>query len=96
MPALTNAKHERFAQELAKGKTADDAYVEAGYKPSRANASTLRTKQNISARVAELLERAAARLATKSNVSALSQGHPAANPLQQTRKLLARAPRLQR
>lgn len=30
MPALPNAKHERFAQELAKGKTGDEAYVAAG------------------------------------------------------------------
>jgi hypothetical protein len=32
MAALLNAKHERFAQELAKGKTADEAYQIAGYK----------------------------------------------------------------
>lgn len=31
MTALTNAKHERFAQELAKGRPALEAYVEAGY-----------------------------------------------------------------
>lgn len=33
MPVLDNAKHERFAQELAKGKTADEAYKEAGLCP---------------------------------------------------------------
>ena len=32
MPALTNPKHERFAQELAKGKPAYEAYVLAGHK----------------------------------------------------------------
>jgi hypothetical protein len=47
MPILSNPRHERFAQELANGKTASDAYTAAGYKPSRANASTLRTNQNI-------------------------------------------------
>lgn len=30
MTALSNPKHERFAQELAKGKTATEAYVVAG------------------------------------------------------------------
>ena len=34
MPALENQRHERFAQELAKGKTATEAYVLAGYKPN--------------------------------------------------------------
>lgn len=61
MPVLSNARHERFAQELAKGNTADEAYVLAGYKASRANASTLRAKQNVSDRVTELLDRAAVR-----------------------------------
>jgi phage terminase small subunit len=55
MPALTNPKHERFAQELASGKTADESYVTAGYKPNRGNAGVLRHKQYISIRVAEIL-----------------------------------------
>lgn len=55
MPVLDNARHERFAQELAKGKTADEAYTLAGYKPHRGNASTLRANQNIEARIAEIL-----------------------------------------
>jgi phage terminase small subunit len=58
MPILPNPKHERFAQELAKGKSADAAYVTAGYRENRHNASTLRNKQNILNRLAELLERA--------------------------------------
>lgn len=61
MPALTNAKHERFAQELAKGASADEAYQTAGYKQNRGNAATLKANQNIADRVAELLERAAVR-----------------------------------
>jgi phage terminase small subunit len=32
MPRLQNAKHELFAQELAKGETADKAYQLAGYR----------------------------------------------------------------
>jgi hypothetical protein len=61
VPVLTNPRHERYAQELAKGKTADDAYSSAGFKPNRGNASTLKTNQSILARVAELQERAAIR-----------------------------------
>lgn len=61
MPALENPRHERFAQELAKGKTADEAYQDAGFKANRGNASTLKANQNISERVAELLDRAAIR-----------------------------------
>lgn len=61
MPALTNPKHERFAQELAKGKSASEAYVEAGYKANDGNASTLKGNQKVEARVAEILDRAAVR-----------------------------------
>jgi phage terminase small subunit len=53
LPALSNPKHERFAQELFKGKTADEAYQNAGYQPSRKNASRLRTKEDIQRRIAE-------------------------------------------
>ena len=62
MPALANPKHERFAQELAKGKTADEAYRLAGYKASRSAASRLSANVNISTRVKEILERAATRV----------------------------------
>lgn len=58
MPVLPNPKHERFAQELAKGKSADAAYVAAGYRENHGNAGALRRQQHISIRVAELLERA--------------------------------------
>lgn len=61
MPALSNAKHELFAQGLAKGKTADEAYQDAGYAPNRGNASTLKANQNVEARVAEILNKAATR-----------------------------------
>jgi phage terminase small subunit len=56
MPALENARHERFAQELAKGKTQEQAYIDAGYSPdaARVNASRLMTNDNIGERVAEL------------------------------------------
>lgn len=60
MPALANPRHERFAQELAKGKSATEAYAEAGYEESRSAASRLSSNVNVQARVAELQERAAA------------------------------------
>lgn len=56
MPALSNPKHERFAQELSKGKTATEAYVLAGYKPNDGNAATLKGNQRVLGRVAELQE----------------------------------------
>lgn len=59
MTILPNARHESFAQALAKGKSAAEAYVEAGYKPSRSAASRLSTNVNIERRVAELQGRAA-------------------------------------
>ena len=46
MLALSNARHERFAQGLAEGKTQAQAYVDAGFSPknARANASALLQK----------------------------------------------------
>lgn len=55
MPVLLNPKHERFAQELAKGKAADESYALAGFSPNRGNASVLKHKQNILNRVSEIL-----------------------------------------
>lgn len=57
MPILPNPRHERFAQELATGKSADEAYQEAGYSPARQNASRLMANDTIRARVAELQQR---------------------------------------
>jgi len=62
MPALTNPKHERFAQELAKGKSQAEAYVDAGYAASEPNASRLTSNEKVRARVAEIQERAAAKV----------------------------------
>ena len=56
---LKNARHERFAQAVASGKPADEAYKAAGYKPDRAHASRLAANGNIR-RVAELQDAAAA------------------------------------
>lgn len=59
MAALDNARHERFAQELAKGKSQTEAYVAAGYKDNRSAASRLAEDVNVCERVAELQERGA-------------------------------------
>lgn len=61
MPALTNSRHERFAQELAKGKSQSEAYEAAGYNPSRSAAARLAADVNICERVASIQGRAAIR-----------------------------------
>lgn len=61
MPVLKNARHESMAQALAKGKTADEAYALAGYKPDRGNASRLTAKDSIRARVDEIVGKGAER-----------------------------------
>jgi phage terminase small subunit len=62
MPVLTNAKWELFAQHLAKGKTANEAYELAGYTPNDGNCIRLKGNESISTRVAELLSRSAKRV----------------------------------
>ena len=54
MPTLQNPRHERFAQELATGKSADAAYVVAGYRSNRSNAARLSANKDIQKRVAEI------------------------------------------
>ena len=56
MPLLENTKHERFAQALAAGKSAVDAYEFAGYRRNRGHASTLRKDPKLLKRVDEILE----------------------------------------
>jgi phage terminase small subunit len=60
MPILENPRHERFAQLLAEGKTADEAYEGAGYKPNAGNACRLKGNDKVSERVGEILGKAAA------------------------------------
>lgn len=61
MPVLDNSRHEAFAQHLAKGLSASEAYTKAGYADSRSAASRLLTNVNVKARLAELQSRAAER-----------------------------------
>jgi Terminase small subunit len=57
---LQNVKWERFAREFAAGESLEAAYVRAGYekagKFARFNASKLRNKPAVKARIAELME----------------------------------------
>jgi len=72
VPVLSNPRHERFAQGIAKGKSQHDAYIYAGYKgltgaknrdkDCRSNAGHLARTPQIAARIAELLERQAKRV----------------------------------
>jgi phage terminase small subunit len=55
MPRLANPRYERFAQELAIGKSATESYVTAGFKNNRHNAAALARTQHILARVAEIM-----------------------------------------
>ncbi len=54
MPILPNSRHEKFAQQLATGKSATEAYALAGFKPSRRNASRLKSNEDVAARVLEI------------------------------------------
>ena len=54
MAILKNARHEKFAQYIAKGMSADASHTAAGYKPSRQNAARMSSYDDIVGRVAEL------------------------------------------
>ena len=54
MGEIQNPRHERFAQELAAGKTADAAYEAAGYQKHRGNAARLSANEHVKERVAEI------------------------------------------
>ena len=60
MPILKNPKHERFSQELAKGKSAAEAYVNAGYEYNNGNCIRLKGNESVKSRVEELQKRASA------------------------------------
>jgi len=54
MSPLCNSRHEKFAQELATGRSAADAYERAGYKANYGNCIRLKGNERVAARVAEL------------------------------------------
>ncbi|MFG1182135.1 terminase small subunit [Xanthobacter versatilis] len=61
MPPLRNGRRERFAQLVAEGRTAVEAYTEAGFRENRQNAHRLANDPDVRRRIAELQERGAMR-----------------------------------
>src|SRR5450631_4087073 len=59
MPPLNNTRHERFAQALFEGHTADESYALAGYKPNDGNCIRLKGNERVKARLSELQAAAA-------------------------------------
>lgn len=59
MPALTNSRHEKFAQCVVSGLSADAAYGAAGYRPDRGHAARLAANGSVRARIEELMAEAA-------------------------------------
>lgn len=55
MAVLPSPRHESFAQARAQGKSADEAYQQAGFRPHRGNAHRLSTNESIKRRVAEIV-----------------------------------------
>jgi hypothetical protein len=78
MPILRHARHEKFSQAIAAGRTAGDAYMEAGYECSphkaRGHGHRLRTREDIAARIQELLsqQRGVEEAATRQAVERLA------------------------
>jgi phage terminase small subunit len=71
MPVLS-PKHEKFAQHLAQGEAATDAYELAGYKPSRFNASKLGNNPAVKERVIQITTKTAEMAAKAAAVTAES------------------------
>ncbi len=55
MAILKNTRHEKFAQYIATGMSATEAYAKVGYKPSEAHASRLAGYGKVRTRVADLM-----------------------------------------
>ena len=53
MPTLRNPRHEKFAQLVASGMTAQAAFTQAGYKAPQ-NAPRLRNDELVAKRIEEL------------------------------------------
>lgn len=59
---LKHTRRERFAQELAKGATLEEAHKLAGFAPNKSNAHRMKERPDVAERIAELQERAAERV----------------------------------
>jgi phage terminase small subunit len=67
---LKNARQERFAQELAKGKSQLEAYAAAGYRPDDGAAARLSGNVRVKARLAEIQAKLAERVVEKTAIDA--------------------------
>lgn len=67
---LKNARQEKFAQELAKGKSQVEAYAAAGYVPKESNASRLIANDKVRNRVLELTKKTAEKVTEKTAIDA--------------------------
>src|SRR6266702_741795 len=80
IPQLLNRRHELFARALASGESASTAYRAAGYQcaphKARGHGHRLRTREDIAARVQELIDKPQNRIATQQIVEAIRTGRP--------------------
>jgi hypothetical protein len=80
MPVLQNERHEHFAREVAKGKSAAAAYGLAGYEcaphKARGHGHRLRTREDITARIDELSAKARGRIASEQVAEGVRRGAP--------------------
>src|SRR6266478_9734092 len=80
MPQLLNRRHEIFARALASGESASTAYRAAGYQcaphKARGHGHRLRIREDIAARVQELIDKPQNRIATQQIVEAIRTGRP--------------------
>ena len=65
MPLLRNVRQEQFCRLIVEGRSANQAYVDAGYKPNRGNSAKLRGYEIIEKRINELMLEKAAKLEEK-------------------------------
>jgi phage terminase small subunit len=56
MSVLSNPRHERFAQELANGISASEAYVAAGFRKNDGNAWRLKSNEAVLNRIEEIMK----------------------------------------
>ncbi len=61
MPVLSNTKYENFAQQMAKGVAATDAYAAVGYPRTPASATRLSRRPEVQSRIKEIQEARAKR-----------------------------------
>lgn len=91
MPALKNPKHERFAQEVAKGVSGAKAWIAAGYdtnaKAAAVSANRMLKQPSIAMRVDELLERKATIEAKATEIAIEKSGITKAAVLEELAKI---------